>query len=676
MDAPPRVMACVRASAVAGVLGLAVFIAHAGLGLGGRGFDFFANNWLYNSLVGGAAIACFARGLAVRADRAVWLLFGVGLACNAAGEIYYTFAFGESGNPPIPSIADGLYLAYYPCVYAAIVLLVRRQLVRFSASTWLDGAIAATATAALVAATVVQPVAHLSHGEFIKVATNLAYPIGDLVLLSIVVTVFALSAWRPSGAWLFLGIALMLGAIGDSIYVYQNAAGTYTVGGMLDAIWPTSAVATAFAAWRPPAVERKLRLEGMRLLVVPAVFATMALGILIYGGVGQLDVPALALAGAALVLVIVRGGWTFRENLRLLEDVRRDSVTDALTELGNRRRLVLDLDAAVASASAADPWTLVMFDLNGFKAYNDRFGHMAGDMMLAHLGRNLAAAVASHGSAYRLGGDEFCVLAAADANQAKPMLAAAMTALSSSGEGFTVSAAMGTVAIPREAESATGALRLADDRMYDHKGVRRAASARQQAQDVLLTVLREREPDLHDHGAEVRRLAFATGRAMDVQGEDLDALVRAAELHDIGKTAIPDDVLGKPGPLTDQELAFIRRHTIIGERILAAAPALGPVALLVRASHERWDGTGYPDRLAGERIPLGARIIAVCDAFHAMISERPYAAARTTEEAIEELQRSAGSHFDPAVVEAFTAAWASGEQPAAISAEPAGTSAS
>jgi len=407
----------------------------------------------------------------------------------------------------------------------------------------------------------------------------------------------------------------------------------------------------------------------MRLLFGPATFAAMALGLLIYSGLAHVDASALVLAGAALVLVIVRGGWTFHENLRLLDEVRCEAVTDALTGLGNRRALVLDLDTAVAAASHAHPVTLAMFDLNGFKSYNDRFGHMAGDVMLAHLGRNLADAVAFRGTAYRLGGDEFCVLAEADSRQAKPMIAAATAALASSGDGFKVSAAVGAVAVPHEATTATVALRVADDRMYEEKGGSRVASARQQAQDVLVTVLREREPDLHDHSAEVARLAVATGRRMKLEGEALDVLMRAAELHDVGKTAVPDDILGKPGPLTEQELAFIRRHTIIGERILAAAPALGPVAELVRASHERWDGHGYPDGLAGEAIPLGARIISVCDAFHAMISERPYAAARPPAQALAELRGSAGSHFDPAVVDAFIAAW-SDEDPHAAP-EPA-----
>jgi HD-GYP domain-containing protein (c-di-GMP phosphodiesterase class II) len=139
-----------------------------------------------------------------------------------------------------------------------------------------------------------------------------------------------------------------------------------------------------------------------------------------------------------------------------------------------------------------------------------------------------------------------------------------------------------------------------------------------------------------------------------MQPEQLDEVTRAAELHDIGKVAIPDTILAKPGPLDATEWSFVRQHTIIGERILLAAPALRPVARLVRSSHERWDGAGYPDGLAGEEIPLGARIVAVCDAFEAMTSDQPYRNRLDVSAAVAELRRCAGTQFDPQVVDVFT----------------------
>jgi HD-GYP domain-containing protein (c-di-GMP phosphodiesterase class II) len=145
------------------------------------------------------------------------------------------------------------------------------------------------------------------------------------------------------------------------------------------------------------------------------------------------------------------------------------------------------------------------------------------------------------------------------------------------------------------------------------------------------------------------------GRQLGLDAEDLDVVVRAAELHDIGKVAIPDAILHKAGPLNIEEWAFVHKHTLIGERIVSAAEALRPVGRVVRASHERWDGDGYPDGLSGEEIPLGARIVLVCDAWDAMTTDRSYRRALPTETAAEELRVNAGTQFDPEVVDALLA---------------------
>jgi HD-GYP domain-containing protein (c-di-GMP phosphodiesterase class II) len=138
-----------------------------------------------------------------------------------------------------------------------------------------------------------------------------------------------------------------------------------------------------------------------------------------------------------------------------------------------------------------------------------------------------------------------------------------------------------------------------------------------------------------------------------MSAEERDETCRAAQLHEVGKMAIPDAILHKAGPLEDSEWQFVRRHPLIGERIIGSAAALVPVARLVRAVGERWDGSGYPDSLADEQIPLGARVVAVCGAYAAMISERPHSVAMRPARAMEELRRGAGTQFDPAVVDAF-----------------------
>ncbi len=311
------------------------------------------------------------------------------------------------------------------------------------------------------------------------------------------------------------------------------------------------------------------------------------------------------------------GAFGLRAQRRELQSAAE---TDSLTGLSNRRRLLEDLERRVARAGEA-PAMLALFDLNGFKAYNDTFGHLAGDALLKRLSGRLQLAVSPAARAYRLGGDEFCVLA--DIAGHAEVERAASAALREQGEGFDVTAACGIVLIPSDVDSATEALRVADQRMYAAK-MGSSRSPEHQSKDVLIRVLAERHPDLGDHLDGVAELAEAVARRLELDDQECARIRHAAELHDIGKVAIPDSILVKPGPLDEEEWAFMRRHTIIGERILAAAPSLKPVGDLVRSSHERFDGAGYPDGLAGDEIPVGARVIAVCDAFDAMLADRPY----------------------------------------------------
>jgi response regulator RpfG family c-di-GMP phosphodiesterase len=208
------------------------------------------------------------------------------------------------------------------------------------------------------------------------------------------------------------------------------------------------------------------------------------------------------------------------------------------------------------------------------------------------------------------------------------------------------------VLIPIESTDPAEALHITDQRMYAQKSDHRR-SADKQTKDVLLRALYERHPDLSDRFRMVADLADTVAERMGIVGEDRKLVRQAAELHDIGKVGVPDGILDKAGELTPDEWAFVRRHSVIGERILAAAPALSYAAKLVRSANECFDGTGYPDRLAGEAIPLGSRIIAVCDAFVALTSYRPFARPVGAAGALEELRRCSGSQFDPQVVAVF-----------------------
>ena len=304
---------------------------------------------------------------------------------------------------------------------------------------------------------------------------------------------------------------------------------------------------------------------------MPTFFALVVLGLQAYGQFAPLNRVAEALAIAALTVVIARLVLTFHDNHKLLETIRHDAVTDQLTQLGNRRRLLRELSDVTSRRDDRSPYVLALFDLDGFKGYNDSFGHPAGDQLLARLGERLVAAVDGVGTAHRLGGDEFCVLSSTADQSAGAIAARASVALSDEGEGFRITASSGSVMLPEEADTTSKALRLADERLYRDKS-RRPTSANSQMRDLLVKTLHEREPQLGEvlHG--IGQLVVSLGRAARLDAEQLDVTARAGELHDIGKMAIPDEVLRKPGPLSAGEWELMRQYTVIGERILNAAP--------------------------------------------------------------------------------------------------------
>jgi HD-GYP domain-containing protein (c-di-GMP phosphodiesterase class II) len=230
----------------------------------------------------------------------------------------------------------------------------------------------------------------------------------------------------------------------------------------------------------------------------------------------------------------------------------------------------------------------------------------------------------------------------------------ARTALSEQGAGFAVTASCGWAVLPKEADSASEALGLVDQRMYAEKA-NRTMRGTTQMQEIFRRIFKQHDPYLKEHFDEVARLAMAVGVELGLGYEEIDVIGRAAEFHDIGKVAIPQEILDRPGPLSESEWDLMRRHTMIGYKILNATPAMRPVATLVRSSHERWDGRGYPDGLVGEMAPLGARIVSICDAFDAMTSKRPYSEALSRREALAELRACAGTQFDPDLVEVFCA---------------------
>jgi len=379
---------------------------------------------------------------------------------------------------------------------------------------------------------------------------------------------------------------------------------------------------------------------------------------------GTLAVVVTAGLVLLVVMLLAAAARRRRERAEIEERIVKDSeqrvqamlrvqaTHDPLTGLANRRKLAEDLAIAAREATVERPARLALFDLDGFKAYNDRFGHHGGDLLLTRLSHALMTAVGPDAGAYRLGGDEFCVVSRGD--DSETVMQACRSALTTEGLGFVITSSYGVVLMPVDTNDPDVALRLADDRMYAHKNSGRA-SASQQTRDLALKVLAVNEPEVQAHSVNVATLVERVSRRLGIAGTELIDVVRAAELHDIGKIAIPFAVLHKPAPLDEEEWELMRSHATIGANILSAAPALARVAEIVRSTHERVDGAGYPHGLAGEQIPLPSRIVFVCDAFDAMISERPYGVELTTVEALAELRRNAGTQFDSAVVDAFCA---------------------
>ena len=318
--------------------------------------------------------------------------------------------FGYHGDAPVPSVADIFYLAFYPATYVALLLLVRSRVSRFNRSVWLDGISVALAVGAVGAAFLLEAALDHTGGKPLAVATNLAYPLGDLVLLALVVGVFWLVGRDAGIEWVVIGGAFLATAVADAVYLWMSATGTYREGTLLDILWPLMGILLATAAWVRPGRARRITLEGRPLVATPIVCTLLALAVFLTDHVARINVLALTLAAMTVGIVLIRNILTFRENSSIAARIQVLSVTDPLTHLWNRRKLLTDLESAIRSG-ADHPHVLVLYDLNGFKRFNDLFGHPAGDALLARIAAKLADAVGSAGACYRLGGDEFCVLA-------------------------------------------------------------------------------------------------------------------------------------------------------------------------------------------------------------------------------------------------------------------------
>ncbi len=382
-------------------------------------------------------------------------------------------------------------------------------------------------------------------------------------------------------------------------------------------------------------------------------------------------VLSVALVGPLLAIALYQ-----RSTSHALKAMRL-ALTDPLTGLGNHRHFHERLQQALLEAEEQQlPVTVCLVDIDDFKRINDRFGHPSGDRVLAQVSSRLRQG----GEAFRLGGDEFAVLlpghgeeeALAAGNSIVDRIAGMKLEHVGS---VTVSAGIATY--PAHGVGRDELIRLADSALYwaKERGKNRVRlyrpdvvelaelkrlaagpdrAARYRAAASLAKAVDARDAYTGSHSQRVSELAARIALQLGADAELVELTRLAASLHDLGKLAVPEEILRKPGPLTDPERLVLERHPQIGFRMLESL-GVDPVAEWVLHHHERWDGTGYPDGLHGDSIPLGARIIFVADAYDAMTSERVYQRRLSNEEALAELARCAGTQFDPEVVAAFAA---------------------
>ncbi len=443
---------------------------------------------LYNGVYAGAAAVCLRTARTRIAETTAWRAVACALTVSAAGSVWYSLVVAPSPEQSYPSLADVLWLAYYPLLYIALLALIRARVRRFLPSMWLDGLIGVLGAAAVALSVLLEPALTMTDGSAAAVAFNLAYPLADVLLLVILGGVGAILGLRRDRTLWLLGVGLSLNLAADIVYLNLAATGIYAEGGLLDLAWLVGAAllaAAAHAARTRPATVVDVQGPGSRLgwqlLAIP--LSCNVVSLLLLGAGWVVDYPgAAALCAIGCVLVgLLRTVLTFRD-VRTLHEVRAQARTDELTGLPNRRALLERAHDVLSTATAGRPAALLLLDLDGFKDVNDSLGHHAGDELLRQLAARLTSTLQLTGLAARLGGDEFAVLLP-DADLDEALLTAERLQHQLSApfalEGIRVhvGASIGVATAPVPASAVTELLRCADVAMYLAKSTRAGVRA-------------------------------------------------------------------------------------------------------------------------------------------------------------------------------------------------------
>ena len=480
----PRASAATRTDTAVwktfGVMGI-LLLAYLGLLISGSVSEGSGPTpWLVAAfeLVGSAL--CVTRAFVRQHGRLVPLALGAGLFSWSLGDLVLAIESSGGTTPAVPSLADAFYLGFFPLAYIAVVLFMRGEVRRLNSPSWLDSAVAALGAAAVCAAFAFHGLMGSTDGNTLAVATNLAYPVGDLLLLGLVVGSTAMLAGRSRVPWLLMATGMTVNVAGDTFNLFGSSVGASHFGAVVNEIaWPVSILMMAMAVWVRPGYSDPLARQRTPGFLLPGLATGAALVILVSATLQHTGGVAIALATSTLVVVGIRLALSVR-GLRMLNEQRhRMSVTDHLTGLGNRRHLFDVLEAffaeAVDSSLGRRDLSFLFIDLDRFKEINDSFGHPAGDELLRQLGSRLSALLAGSGTLVRIGGDEFAAILL-DADSAAAIEAARQITESlqepfglDAGVSVRIGVSIGVARAPADASHADALLSCADVAMYRAK---------------------------------------------------------------------------------------------------------------------------------------------------------------------------------------------------------------